>query len=211
MLNKTVNGNERNLARERAKEAYEEMAAHVFEPDELEKAVIKLEEARNINPKESFVYVADSYWTLVKGYTIGDWYDAKTFAKRTLEQSLVLAEKAIELDSYLPEAYAQVSRILIIKGDFPRAQVMLDKMRTLDPENFYYWYYQAISYENQHEPEKAAHFLDEAEKRSTQDYHHYVINLHRQNVAALGNDLQKEEQLLKDNIKNNPTSFSRLW
>jgi tetratricopeptide (TPR) repeat protein len=191
-------------ARELAREAYEQMVLHVFEPDELEKAVTKLEQARKINPHESFVFVTDSYWTMVQGYKIGDWYEVETFENGTLERSLSLAEEAIKLDPNLPNAHGQMARVLITRKQFDKAQSSIDEMKRIDPENFYYWYYQGILYEKEKNFDVSNHFLDEADKRVPSPFYHSMVTTHRQRIAKMQNDVGKEEDLLKENIKNNP-------
>jgi tetratricopeptide (TPR) repeat protein len=191
-------------ARELAEEAYHQMEANVFTPNELSAAIRKLKAAQNSDPNEPFVYLTTSLAILVQGYKIGEWYDMEAFVEGTIDKAMTAANRALTLDPKLAHSYAHLARLQIVKKDFQKAQELLNTVQALDPESFYGWYFQGVLYEKLATPEKAREFLDKAESHVQYEYQRVLVNLHRQNVAALQKDFSEEEQLLKENIANDP-------
>jgi tetratricopeptide (TPR) repeat protein len=193
-------------ARELAVEAYHQMEANVFNPDEVNAAIRKLKAAQKSDPNEPFVYLTTSLAILVRGYKIGEWYDMETFLDGTIDKAITAANTALALDPKLAHSYAHLARLQIVKKDFQKAQELLNTVQTLDPQSFYGWYFQGILYEKLATPEKARDFFDKAEFHVRYEYQRMLVNLHRQNVAALEKDFSEQERLLKKNIANEPES-----
>lgn len=191
-------------ARELASSAYYQIDANRFDQAQLSQALMKIGQAAKLNPDEPFVYLAASLANLVGGYRIGDWYELNSFDAGTLEKSLPLAEKGVELGPTVSQGYAQLGRLSILRKDFANAERNISKAKELDPSNFYPWYFEGIYYEKLRDIASANKAFDEAEVRATRSDQRTNVNRHRSRVASIAHDPIQQEQLLLKNISLNP-------
>jgi hypothetical protein len=192
--------------RELAREAYYQIEANVFDRAKLQNAYTKINAAADRNPKEAFVYLAVSLGTLVAGYTIGDWYELKTFPGESVQQSFGYAKQALELDPNLGQAHAHLARLLILKKEFAEADQHLKKAKELDPTGFYPWYFEGIWHEKQGHAAEATQAFDRAQQYVALKHHPMLVLKHREEVAKISKDFALQEKLLKDGIALNPGS-----
>ena len=192
--------------RELAREAYYQIEANVFAWGRLEEAYTKINKAADQDPKEAYVYLAVSLGTLVAGYTIGDWYEMKTFAGDSVQQAMNYAQQAVTLDPNLSQAHAHLGRLLILKREFAEADQHLKKAKELEPTNFYPWYFEGVSHEKQGHLVEANQAFDRAQQYTALKHHPLLILNHRQIVAKLSKDYTLAEKLYKDGIALNPES-----
>ena len=86
---------------------------------------------------------------------------------------------------------------------------MLNNAFKLAPNDFYPWYFSGIIYEKLKTPEKAQEHLEKAIELAQFPYQKGIANRHLQNVARISGDYAAQENLLKENISNDPNSPHR--
>ncbi len=187
-----------------AREAYYQIEGNVFNWKKIQEATSKIAKAEKKDPNDPWVYLASSMFHIVKGYGGRDWYTLSNFEEESIYKAGELAEKAVRIGSKESQTHAHFGRLLILLEAYDQAEASLDEALRLNKNSFYPWYFKGILYEKQHRWEEALHHFKEAEKRVEFKYHHMIVNAHRQRVAVDLEDWEKEEELLKENIKNNP-------
>ena len=110
--NHSFAGNKSSLA----VEAYHQLEGNVFNREEIQNAVQKINRAEELNQQDSWVYLSASMFSLIHGYRIGDWYELETFKPGSIDEAMEFAKKALSLDPNNSQAYAHLARIHIIKG-----------------------------------------------------------------------------------------------
>ena len=183
--------------------AYYQIEENVFNAVKFRDALIELDVAQHKNPEDPWLYLSLSLAKLVQGYTIGDWYEMKTFNPGSVDQAVQLAQVALQKGPRLSQSYAHLARLLILKTEFKEAWQLLNTAHSLDPESFYPWYFRGILYEKMKSAQKANECLNEALLHAKYGYQKSIVNIHLQKVAAFSGDINQQEKLLLQNIQDN--------
>lgn len=195
-----------NNSEELAKEAFYEIEADPFNSYVVEKAAEKIANAYKEQPHNPWVLVAVSRLVLEMGYRRGDRSKLKTYSPGTVDKAGEYAEEALNYGTDVGMAHVQYSKIQMINGDLKGAWLTLNRAYSIDPKDFYPWYYRAVISIRMKDFEKAESYLLEAENRAERFYQKTWVAERRINVAKLIGDEDGIELAYKKAIDVDPTS-----
>ena len=168
-----------------AERAYYELEENALDRATLARTLATVERAREANPRDPWVYTAQSLAVLAAGDQIGDRYVLKSYEPEAVDRALGLAVRAVELDQSASMMRAHLARIQIIKGEYETAFETLTAAHDLDPDSFYPWYMLGIVAEKRHNRAEAELYFLEAELRASRPSHARYLNTRRQNLARM--------------------------
>lgn len=193
-------------ARGMAIKAYELLEYRKFDSGSIEEAFRLIKKANEIAPKEAWVHIASSQAVLTLGYNYGNPYKKNAYQEGVIESALVIANRAVALDSNSAQAHAQLARVQIINMQYKKAWNTLNTTHQLDNNNFYAWYLRAIISIQMRDSRRAKGYFAEARSRAKNNYHHSWINLRLTDVAKSEGDTKEQERLYLSNIQIFPDS-----
>lgn len=193
-----------NEAREHAMKAFFMMEESPFDDKVFEKGIQNIKKANEIDPEEEWVFVSASLAALLQGYKIGNMYSSKTFTEESIDKAYEFAEIAIGKGGKQSQTHAQMARVLIIKGNYKKAWMILNKAYKLDEKSFYAWFYRGVISRLMQDYERAEKNFIEAQNNISHKYQKKLVTRQRQYAAEAAGDHEKEEEMLLLNIADFP-------
>ena len=195
-------------AKRLAEEAYELISQNPFDSQKIKSALVKLNRAKELNPKEPWVYLGFSRATLTFGYQIGDWVDLSSYRNGTIPQAIALAQGALKEDPNHLRAHTNLAFSYIIMKDFDTAQRLIDRAHQLDDKNYYVWSIHAllVSTENPASVDKIRYLLQEKLKRAQTDEQKESILVDIRGLAERTGDFKLQEKIYLELIARDPKS-----
>jgi tetratricopeptide (TPR) repeat protein len=200
-----ANKKQKQEAKLLAKQAYHQIEGNVFNATELNQAVEKLTQAKEINDQEPWVWLGASLYLNVTGYKVGGWYDIRNFSRPHIERALEFAKTAVRLGPNEIHTHSHMARILILIDHSDQAEAEIDRAFKISKENFYPWYFHGILNKKKRRVAEAHSQFNEAEKWIQNPFHKRLLHTHREDLYELTGNLAKRESLLKKLIAAAPT------
>jgi len=195
-------------ARAMAKDAYETIFQHPFEPRIIEAAAKNLDQAHALNEKEPYIWLGVAELVLAGGFHSGRLLDARNYEPGTVDRASALAQKAIEVDNKIADAHVVAAKLSLMRGRFTDAQRELDLAHSLEPNAFMPVYYQAVWYWRQGSAAKCQEALRTARTLAHGEWDQRLILSQLEQMAEARGDDEQEEKILKALIALDP---NRSW
>jgi Tfp pilus assembly protein PilF len=195
-------------ARSIAAEAYATILDHPFEGAVIEKASNQLEQAEKLNANEPLIWVGVAQLILTRGFSSGDFFDARYYEERAINEALSFASKAVQLDSANAESHAMMAKLYIITRKYDDAKHELAVAHKLDPDAFKPWLYQAVVLWKTGNARLSLTALTAAEEHAHSDWDRRQALYQRETVAKSRGDEIEHERLHKALIALDP---GRPW
>ena len=193
-------------AKNLAYNAHEKLLNNSFNRNVRAQVILDLERAYGLNSKEPWVYMTASLLAITQGYKVGSWYEQTSFNPGTVDKAIEVANKTIQLDRDFVRGYTQLAWFFIIKEDYEKANLYLERANALDKKSYYMWLYKGTLAFKQKQYDLAKTLYDTAFVYAATSHEKTLINIRRRDLASRLGNIAEQERLLLANIQNNPNS-----
>ncbi len=189
-----------------ARAAYVLLAEDPLGSGNFERAAGLIQQARQREAHDAWVYIALAKTTLVYGYRGGGRHRADSYRPAAVDRARRFAERAVERGPEQSFAHAFRARIALMDRDHEAARRGLDRAQALDPDSFYAPFFRSILNRDAGEFEQARRALDRAADRRQRGYQARWLLQARRDVAAAANDRRRTERLHRRMLERFPRS-----